>query len=307
MPQTYAGNATQQKTFYNRTLLSRLLPKLVFMQHGQKKPIPKHEGSTVNFRRFNSLAIASTPLVEGVTPAEANPTIAVVNATVQGYGNYVFITDFLDMVGIDPVVTEWMEVMGENAAETLDTVIRDVVAAGTNVLYVGGGPARINVAAANIIDGVSIRTARKIMARNNVKPLDGNAYIGFVHPDTSFDIMGDSAWINANQYAGSTKIFEGELGRLHGIRFIETTLAPVFAGLGAGGCDVYGSLVIGKDAYGVPDIAGSSKPESIVKSLGSAGTSDPLNQRSSVGYKAYLATVRLQELAILRIEHAVSV
>ena len=303
--QTYSSLTNQQKTFYDRTLLSRLTPNVVFLQHGQKRTIPKREGATVNFRRFNSLPVITEPLTEGVPPAGSSLNITPITATVAGYGDYVLLSDLLDMAGIDPVATETLEAQGEQAAVSLDTIVRNVVAAGTNVLY-AYGTARNQIRAEDVLTSLLCRKARKILARNNVKSYAKNEYIGFIHPDASYDLMGDSGWVNASQYAGSTQIFNGELGKLYGIRFIETTLAPIWPGAGLNGCDVYGTLIIGKDAYGIPDIAGSSKPESIVKPLGSAGTADPLNQQSSCGWKAYLTAVRLQELAILRIEHAVS-
>lgn len=310
MPNRYSGvNAVSQQaqTFYDRTLLERLKPKLVFLQYGQKKPIPKREGATGNWRRFTSLSPATTPLVEGVTPQGDRLVVEHVSATVQGYGNFVYLTDLIDMAGIDPVATETVELMGENAAETLDIVVRDVVAKGTNVYRVNGKADRNLVAADDIIDGATMRRARRIMARNNAKPVPGaGAYIGIVHPDVAYDIMGDPAWVNANQYAGSQKIFDGEIGKMHGVRYIESTLAPIFEGEGADGIDVYGTIILAANGYGVPDIAGSSKPKTIIKSLGSGGTSDPLEQRSSIGWKAYLAAVRLDELCILRVESAVS-
>lgn len=310
MPNRYSGeNAVSQQaqTFYDRTLLERLKPKLVFLQYGQKKSIPKREGATGNWRRFTSLSPATTPLVEGVTPQGDRLVVVPVSATVQGYGNFVYLTDLIDMAGIDPVATETVELMGENAAETLDIVVRDVVARGTNVYRVNGRADRNSVQADDIIDGATMRRARRIMARNNAKPVPGaGAYIGIVHPDVAYDIMGDPAWVNANQYAGSQKIFDGEIGKMHGVRYIESTHAPVFEGEGADGIDVYGTIILAANGYGVPDIAGSSKPKTIIKSLGSGGTSDPLEQRSSIGWKAYLAAVRLDELCILRVESAVT-
>jgi len=305
MPETYDGLSQEQKTFYDRTLLSRLTPNIVFLQHGQKKPIPKREGATVNFRRFNSLPTITTPLTEGVPPSGSSLSMTAITATVEGYGDFVLLSDLLDISGIDPVATETLEAQGEQSATSLDTIVRNLVAVGTNVLY-AEGVARNQITSAGVLTALLCRKARKILARNNVKPYANNNYVAFIHPDASYDLMGDSAWVNAAQYSGSTQIFNGELGKLYSIRFIETTLAPIWTGEGSGGIDVYGTLVIGRDAYGIPDIAGSSKPESIVKPLGSAGTADPLNQQSSVGWKAYLATARLQELAILRIEHAVS-
>ena len=113
--QTYAGQTTQNKTFYNRLLIERLMPVLVWMKYGQKRPIPKKEGTTADFRKFSALAATTTPLTEGVTPSGSNPTITNVTATVQGYGDYVVVSDLLDMAGIDPVITEWTEVLSEVA------------------------------------------------------------------------------------------------------------------------------------------------------------------------------------------------
>jgi N4-gp56 family major capsid protein len=306
--QTYANQTTQQTTFYNRTLLERLLPELLFMKYGQKKPVPKKNGATVDFRKFARLETATTPLVEGVTPVGKAMSITNVTATVEGYGDFVEFSDFIDIVGIDPFVTETLEVLGEQAAETLDEVVRDVVAAGTNVYRVNSRATRATMASGDNLDGATMRRARQVMARNNVKPIAGaGAYIGIIHPDVSYDIMSDSAWINANQYAGSTKLFDGEIGKMYGVRYIESTKAPVFAGAGSGSIDVYGSIIIGANGYGIADIGGSSKPETFVKQVGSAGSADPLNQRGSCGWRAYLAAVRLDELCILRVESAASV
>lgn len=304
---TFAGLTAQQKIFYDKVLLARLLPNLVFLRHGQKRPIPKREGLTTNFRRFNRLPPAVTPLVEGVTPTGRALSIDQITATVQGFGDFVTLTDVLDMAAIDPVATETLEAQGEQAAETLDMVVRDVVAVGTNVFRVGGHVSRNLITAGNTFTAATGRRVRQIMARNNVKPAVGRKYLAFIHPDAAHDVTADAAWIAAKQFADPQAIIEGEIGELNGVRYIETTLAPIYVGAGAAGINIYGTIVIGRDAYGVPDIAGSSRPQAIVKSLGSAGTADPLNQRSTCGWKAYLATVRLDELCILRVEHAATV
>ena len=312
MPQinnSYAKQASQQKIAYDRTLLSRLLPKLVFVQHGQtdKRNIPKKEGDTISMNRFLRFPPATTPIVEGVTPNGRNLAIQTIRATVQQYGDFVVTSDLIELMGIDPVAIETLKVQGEQAGETLDIIARDVVAAGTNVLYLTAGAiVRGQVAAADTMNGTAVRRIRQIMARNNVDPMQGG-YIAFVHPDVAYDLQGSVGWIAPNLYAKGVKIFSGEIGTLWGVRFIETTMAPVFAGEGLGGIDVYGTIVIGKGAYGVVDVAGSSKPEVIVKGLGTAGTADPLNQRASIGWKALMTAVRLQELAILRVECASSI
>ena len=303
---SFAKLPSQQKDFYDRNLLERLLPLLVFLEHGQKykKAIPKNEGATINFRRFNSLPIPSAPLTEGITPAGRNLSISQIIATVKQYGDYVLLTDLIDLLGIDPVVVETTDLIGEQAALSLETYVRDIVFNGTNVYYVGGGINRAAVAAANVMTGTQCRRVRQIMARNNVHPAAGSEYVGFVHPDGAYDLKGSAEWLAANLYGDPEKLFNGEIGKLHGIRWVETTMCPIWVGAGAGAIDVYGAIVIGADAYGVVDVAGSGNAEVIVKSKGSAGTGDPLDQRSTVGWKAMMTAVRLQELAMLRIEHS---
>jgi len=303
---SYAKIPSQQQTFYDRNLLERLLKNLVFLQHGQKnkKPIPKNEGATINFRRFNSLPIPTESLTEGVTPAGKNISVSQIEAKVKQEGDYVEVTDLLDLMGYDPVITEMTEVQGEQAAETLETRCRDIIFNGTNVYYVGGGVSRDTINDANILSGAEVRRIRQIMARNNVKPVSGaGAYLGWIHPDGAYDLKGSDEWQEPNYYAGANAIFNGEIGKLYGIRWIETTMCPIWEDEGDNDDDVYGALVVGANAYGVVDVAGSAKPEVIVKSLGSSGTADPLNQRSTIGWKALFTSVRLNELCLLRVEH----
>jgi N4-gp56 family major capsid protein len=301
-----AGLTPEMKTYYDKKLLSRLVPNHVFGQFGQKRPIPKGGGKTIEFRQFTSLSPATTPLTEGVTPAGNSLNVLAKTATVAQYGDYIEISDVLDLTAIDPVLDETAELLGEQAAETLDVIIRDILAAGTNVQYAAGRADRASIAAGDNLTVDEIRKAVRTMKRNKVKPVDGQNYVAFVEPGAVYDLQSDPKWEEAAKYAGSKQIFTGEIGRLYGVRFIETPLAPVFSGQGAGGIDVYATIIIGKDAYGIVDVAGSGAVQNIVKPHGSAGTADPLNQRATSGWKALFTAVRLEELAILRIEHAVS-
>ena len=300
--QTYAGLTAEQKTFYDRTLLSRLIPNLYFYKYGQKKTAPKNEGDTVNFRRFNSLEAATTPLTEGVVPAGNTLSITAVTAKVEQYGDFVQLSDKLDMVGIDPVATEAAEVLGEQGALTVDTVICEEVSAGTNVIYAGSVTGTASVKATDVMTSELVRKAVRALRRANAKPVEGGYYIGLIHPDVAFDIMNDPLWQDVSKYNGGTAIMKGEIGKLGGVRFIETTNAKVKTGAGASSADVHCSMIIGKDAYGVIDIEGSSKPQTIIKPAGSAGTADPLNQLSTVGWKAMFTAKRLNELCMVRVE-----
>lgn len=294
----------EQAEFYQRTMLERLLPNLHFMKYGQKKNIPKNSGDTTSFRRLNSLAVSTTALTEGVTPDSVDLNISKISATVKQYGQWTKLTDWLNLVGLDPLLTEVSQLMGETAAESMDSIVRDIISAGTNILYANGKTSRETVA--DKITATDIIKMRKIMKTNKVKeitlPSGGKGYIAFTHPAVIADLMQTQEWKDQNTYTDTKNREDGIAGKMYGIYFMEAVNAPKFTGAGATGADVYGTIIIGDGAYGVPDIAGSSKPEIIVKQAGSAGTNDPLNQISTVAYKCAFTSVRLNELCILRYE-----
>lgn len=294
------------QTYYDKKLLARLIANFVHLQFGQKRPVPKGSGKTIDFRKFSSLAAATTALTEGVTPSGNAITITNVTATVNQYGDYIEVSDVLDMVAIDPVLDEMADVLGEQASDTLDQVVRDILVAGTTVQYAAGRVSRVTVAAGDNLTVNEIRKAVRTLKRNNAKPLDGGDYVAIVEPGTTYDLQGDTKWEEPNKYAGSGRIFSGEIGRLYGVRFIETSNAKKFSGAGASSIDVYATLILGKDAYGIVDIAGSGNVQNIVKPHGSSGTADPLNQRATTGWKALFTAKILQQTAMVRIEHAVS-
>lgn len=292
----------ENKVFYEKALLRRLTPELVYTRYGQKKSAPRNEGTTVNFRRFNAIAPKTTALTEGVTPDGSALSMTTVTATVSQYGDFVRISDLLDMTGIDPVITEMSQVLGESAGLTVDTVVRDIVLAGTNVQYAGGHAAREDVTAKDVLTADEIRKAVRTLRKNNVKPLEGGFYIGIVDPETAYDLMADPLWQDVSKYNGGQAIMAGEIGKLCGVRFVESSNSVPTEG----SVLLHRTMIIGADAYGVVDIGGTSAPQMIIKGVESGGTADPLNQRSTIGWKALFTAVRLQELAMVRIEHAVS-
>jgi N4-gp56 family major capsid protein len=312
-----AGMAPELRTWYDKNLLARLLPRLVYMNFGQVRPMPLNEGQTVNYRRFDALAVATTPLTEGVTPGNETPTISQITATPEQYGSWVEISDKLDFTAPDPVLTEFTKQLAEQAAQTMDILTRDVLAAGTNVQYADGVAGRGSVTSAGLLDVTEIRKAVRTMQSNKVakitsilnastgvgtKPVNA-AYIGIIGPYAHFDLKNDAKWIRVEEYgsqAGGTLPFE--VGALDDVRFCLTNHPKIYTGAGAASIDVHASLILGADAYGMISPMGI---ENIIKGFGATGT-DPLNQRATSGWKAYYCAVILQQLAILRIEHAVS-
>ena len=296
----------EQHEYYQDAMLERLLPGLELMKYGSKKNIPKNKGAKTSFRRLNSLAVSTTALTEGVTPDGVDLSITSINATVSEYGNWTKISEFINMTGFDPLLTEVSQLMGENAGESIESIVRDIVVAGTNVIYANSRASRNLVQAGDKITAIDILKIRRTLKRNKVKkiklPNGKMGYIMFAHTDVIFDLMQTQEWKDQNTYVDVNNRIEGVAGQLYGIYFIEYDMASKAAGAGASSADVYLNFVIGDGAFGVPDIEGSSKPEIIVHKAGSGGVSDPLNQYNTIAWKCAFTALRLNELCIVRYE-----
>jgi N4-gp56 family major capsid protein len=308
---------------YSRTTLERALPLLIHDKWAQIKDIPKNNTNIIKFRKFGALAASVTALTEGVTPAGKTLSVTDVTTTVLQYGDFVLGSDWVDFTSPDAVLVETAEVLGEQAGLSLDTLLATVMNAGTNVQYADNSSpktnaARTDVAIADILAIDELRIAVRTMKRNNVKkitrlvsPDTGYAttpvnacYVGIIHPNTTYALKAITGWTPVELYANKADVMPGEVGKFDEIRFVETTQAKVFTAGGAGGIDVYSTLILGADAYGISRISGEAM-HNIVKTLGSAGTTDPLNQRWSSGWKVTFGATILQQLFMLRLEHAV--
>jgi N4-gp56 family major capsid protein len=201
--------------------------------------------------------------------------------------------------------------MGEHAGESSDTVVRDVIYAGTNVQYANGKATRATITASDTVKAIDILRARRTLKRNKVKPINipgrGRGYIAFVHTDVAMDLMQMPQWEKANVENAKGDFVDGIIGKMYGIYFIEVDNGMKYAAAGASGADVFATLFIGRGAYGVPDIEGSSKPEIIVHGAGSAGSADPMNQFNTVAWKSVFATLRINELCLVRMESGATV
>ena len=292
----------EMKTFYDKALLKFAKPNLVHDQFAQKRNIPKNGGKTIEFRRYSQLPKALDPLVEGVTPDGQNLNVTTVSATVDQYGGYITLSDVLLLTAIDNNLMEAIELLGDQAGRTLDTITREVLCSGTNVIYAGGAQGRTAITTANKLSVDDIKKAVRELKVGLAKKINGY-YVAIVHPDCVYDLENDDEWINASQYAGSTQIFEGEIGKLYGVRFVESTEAKIWAEAGASDISVYATLVMGANAYGTTNVEGGGL-QSIVKQLGSGGTADPLNQRATAGWKAIKTAEILYDDYLVRIESA---
>ena len=297
------GLSAEMKTFYDMTLIDEAQANLVHDQFGQKRPIPKGGGKTIEFRKFAPLAKATTPLTEGVTPDGKSLTVSTITATVNQYGDYITQSDVLELTALDNTILEATKLLGRQAGMTLDTVVRNVLQSGTNVTYcpkIGTNGAETEVTSRAGLDNtcqLTVKVVQQVVAKLRAQnaPTIGGKYVAIIHPYVAYDLMRDPEWIDAHKYAKPENLYEGEIGEIAGVRFVQTTEAKIYDG------GVFGSLFLGEGAYGVTEISGGGL-QTIVKQKGSAGTADPLDQRSSVGWKAIKTAELLIPNSLVRVE-----
>lgn len=315
---TTTADITNINSFYSRDLLFRAQPRLVHTRFASVKDIPTGNSSVITFRKYANFAAATTALTEGVTPIGKKLSATSITATVQQYGDYVELTDKLTMTTEDPVRLEANQIMGDQVGNTLDQLARDVIVAGTNVIYSGtGNTARNEVAAGDVITLANIQSAEETLKINNTKwmtsfvdPSTGistiplpPSFIGICHVYTTKTLRAMSGFTKVELYSQPGARMDGEIGKVENTRFIETVNAKVFTGAGTSSIDIYATLIFGMYAYGTTRIAGHAL-QNIVKPLGSAGTADPLDQRETSGWKATFVAKILNDDFIVRIEHA---
>ncbi|MBQ5709056.1 MAG: N4-gp56 family major capsid protein [Anaerotignum sp.] len=300
--------SAEMKTFYDSVLLDNAKPNLVHDQFGQKRPIPKNNGKQIEFRRYTSLEKALTPLTEGVTPDPNSLKVTTVTATVEQYGDWISMSDVLLLTAIDNNLAEAVQLLGDQAGRTLDTITRDIINGGTNVLYAPNGTDAVTsrgaLTANAHMTAQLVMKAAAILKGANASTFD-NDFVAIIHPYVAYDLMQDEGWKELHKYCAPENAFEGELGKLGRVRFVESTEAKVWGEAGASKAAVFSTLVIGKNAYGVTEVEGGGL-ETIVKQKGSAGTADPLDQRASAGWKAIKTAEILSEEFMVRIESSSS-
>ena len=304
--------SAENKTFYDRALVEEAGPNLIHGQFGQKRPIPKNGGKRIQFRRYASLPKALKPLTEGVTPEGRKLSATAVEAEVNQYGDFVCLSDVLDLTAIDNNVLEATKAVGRQAGLTLDTITRNVLQSGTNVFYcpkVGANGVQTPVTDRSGLDKtctLTVDVVKKVAAMlkaANAPKIDGD-YVCILHPYVAYDIMSDPRWEEMHKYTTPENMYQGEIGRIAGVRFVETSEAAVYKGTENScptGLAVFGCLFLAQGAYGVTEVTGGGL-QTIIKQLSSAGTADPLDQRSTVGWKALQTAEILMEPYMVRVE-----
>ncbi len=237
-PGSESGLSAEMKTFYDKTLIELSGPSLVFDQFGQKRPIPQNGGKTIEFRKFSSLPKALTPITEGVTPTGSKLTVVPVTTTVDQYGDYVELTDMIELTSVDPIVVEATKQLADQAGRTIDTVVRNQIIGGTNVYYCpevsADGKETEVTSRSGLSENAKLRVkdvfkAAAILKAMNAPSIDGS-YVAVIHPYVAYDLMQDAEgqWLDIQKYTDPATVLRGEIGTLGGVRFVQTTEAKVY-------------------------------------------------------------------------------
>lgn len=221
-----------------------------------------------------------TALTEGTDPTPAGLSASLVSATISQYGNFEQVTDILSLTAIDNTIAAAVDILGKEAALTIDTLIRNVVTAGTSIYYASGVADRTSLIPTNVATVKDIRYVVKKLKGANAKPMSGKgAFMATIHPDVAYDLEGDTNWMYIVQYttAGVERIYNGEVGKLYGAKFLETTQTPVLTNSGSAGTEVYQSTFFGEQAFGVSELQGlttyvdNPSPRSALRLYGDVG------------------------------------
>ena len=319
------------QAYYDRKLLERARPKLIAQDFGQKRPLSANNSLTIKFRKYNDLsrAIASLQLDEGIPGDGEKMSITDILASVRQYGNYVTITDLVQVSIEDPVLNEAVDLLSEQMADTVDAITFSALNAGTNVRYANASVDLASIASP-IVSG-DLDYAIRMFRRNNADPFTEivrastgfntfpirPAFWGFVHPDVAKDLENISGFISVERYASQGPVHEAEIGAYKNVRFLMTTQTPILDDAGnpvhnstfvpgttnAAKANIYSTILIAKNAYGLVDLD-KGTVKSIVKTPGTSDTSNPLNQYSTAGWKLLYTAKILDESKIIRIQSA---
>ena len=296
----FAGANTlsgELKTFYDTELLENARVEMFYAQFAKKQALPANHGTTVEWRKWNTFAKAGQ-LQEGVIPTGQKFGMSSKTGSINQYGTYATVSDKLEMRAYDDVILGATEEMGASAAETQETLIRDALLVNTNVLYcdnitlatgaVAGTPTapgemEASATAMSLLTPDMVAKAVTKLKKDRVPTINGKYYC-VINPSVAYDLRKSEAWIEAHKYSATTEIFNGEIGELHGVRFIENVFAPILSGdyKNKAGSVTYATYFFGKDAFGIIDPEGGAL-EMIVKDKSQVG--GPLNQFSTIGYK----------------------
>lgn len=301
MASTSSTLSQLMQTYYDRLFIDTAKHWLVHEEGSQKRPLPGGEGKQVYFTRYTPLALATTALTEGANPTSVNLSATNVSVVVSEFGNYTRISKLLKLTAVDSKMKGAVEIMGQNAGETRDQLVRDKALVGGTAQLAASSAALTDVGITDTLSSNEIRKAVRTLKANKAMRYDDGYFIGKTSPYASYDLMGDSTWVNAHTYKDGMELYKGELGRLHGVRFVETTNWKETANGGTSNADIIHTFVHGKNAIGVTDLEGDAK-RIYVKTPGEQDTSNPLDRYYTAGWAMTFAPKQLVSEWIIEIK-----
>lgn len=302
MPASTTTLSNEMMTFLSADFLERSQALNIHREGLKKIKHAKNSGKTVTWNRYSPLAAATTALTEATNPSETSVTSNTVSATVQEYGMYTGVGSLLYGTSIDKAAQEKEELVAQNANETLDTLARNELFAGATTQFAAGRASLGAITAGDTLDVTEVRKAVRTLKKNNAPTYDDGYYLGKIGPDTSYDLMGDTTWVNVKTYSDKKDLYKGEVGSIHRVRFVECSSNQKSE---ASTVTVYSNFIHGKEAVGEVDLAGGNL-ELIIKQSGKQDTSNPLNMFMTIGWKAVDAVKTLNSSWVVNIKTAAS-
>lgn len=298
---------TPVQVYYDKVFLDRAKIELRHDFGAQVKNVPLNSGAVVRWTRFSPLALITTALSEATNPAEVAMTATQVSATLAEYGNVTNVSSLFSMTQIDVDLKEHIEVHGQNAGESIDQLIRNELHSGATAQIVSGATLITDIHLTDVFTGLEVRKAVRTLKLNKAQRFESGLFRGIIGPANSYDLFGNSEWLDAHRYTTSDAIERGVVGKLHGVEFVETNnqyvaLSGGFSYAVNNVTNVYSTFIFGKNAYGVVNLGSITAPTVIVKNPGPNDTSNPLNMFSTVGWKMPFATKTLNSNWIIEIK-----
>ncbi|MCH8505363.1 MAG: N4-gp56 family major capsid protein [Ectothiorhodospiraceae bacterium] len=326
MSQTTYGDISPRTAAYaQKELLKRGIPYLCLEKFGQGRPVPQRNSKQTIFRRYEALDPTPNALVEGVTPSAKKLEKTDIPATLVQYGDRIQLTDVIMDTHEDNVLQESIEVLGEQAAEMIETMRFGIVKAGTNVFFSNGSTrSAVNTPLTKSLQRRVTRALKRQRARKVTSVIRSTpsyateavapSFIGLAHTDLESDIREMDGFVPTEKY-GSMTPYENEIGKVEDVRYILSTIYLPWEGAGATGgtnvletdddADVYPVLYIARDSYGIVPLKGKTSLTPMVVNP-KPSDSDPLAQRGHVGWKSMQTAVILNDMWMARAEVAVT-
>lgn len=289
---------------YNvRKTLEFAKPALVYPQFGQPDMSLMRKGQTASWLRFTKLGIPSSVLTDSPTWTPETVTETTVTATLQLWGNGVELVEALKETSFLDLPDEYKKLIGQNAGETINQKVRDVLVAGTSVNYANQKTHLGGVLSTDTADMDDFIDVVESLEASDAKPI-GDDFVAIISPYVKSRLMKDTAFREATRYmVKDNMIFTGEIANIDGVRFVRTSTAPSRTSSGTNSSLAYveQSIVIGDGAYGIARLLPGDF-DVVVTPPGGHG--DEYKVKTSLAWKAYLRAVILNQSWIRRLESA---